>query len=214
MIGLALSLLAAPMIFVDPSVGVAAEDEAAVVDAYARIIAAQAGTAPEIVRPPEDCATGDACAIELATRRQAAPLFILRVIGAVTRIRAVVRTPEAGEAAVDLSPDPKTWGPEIERAIAGLWAPEAAAHPRLKAPELRLGPWLTLAGAAALAGGSIGLRAASLGEQDALAGAGRTSDDTLAIARRASGLGAASDILLASAIGGVLTAVVWWAIDR
>lgn len=204
--------LGAPLLFVEGANGVDPATKEAAVARFAAEISARAGSPPIVVERSADCAPGDSCALLLAAERSAAPVLSLRLIGAVTRARAVLRRVDGEPLAVDLDPDQRQWAKPIADAVASLFLSLPSPEPGDRR-QRALGPWLVLGGATAVAAGSIGLRALSGAARGELVSAGRSSEGTRAIEDRATAMGTASDVLLAGALTGATVAVLWWALE-
>lgn len=205
--------LGAPMLFVEGANGVDASTKDAAIAQFAAELSARAGSPPIVLERAADCPPGDGCALELAAERSASPVLSLRLIGAVTRVRAVLRRVEGETLTVDLDPDRGLWPKAISAAVATLFLSLPAPAPSELGQGASLGPWLVLGGATAVAAGSIGLRVLSGAARDDLVSAGRTSAGTKEIEARATQLGTASDLLLAGALTGATAAVLWWALE-
>lgn len=86
--------LGAPLVFVEGAVGVNPSIKDAAIAQFVAEIGARAGSPPIVAERSPDCAPGDGCALLLAAQRSASPVLSLRLIGAVTRVRAVLRRVE------------------------------------------------------------------------------------------------------------------------
>ncbi len=205
--------LGAPLVFVEGAVGVDPSIKDAAIAQFVAEIGARAGSPPIVAERSPDCAPGDGCALLLAAQRSASPVLSLRLIGAVTRVRAVLRRVEGETLTVDLEPDQSRWAEAISRSVRALYLSLPAPDPRSPAEASALGPWIVLGGAAAVAAGSVGLRVASGATRSDLVSGGRSSEGTREIEAHATALGTASDLLLAGALTGAAAAVLWWAFD-